>query len=366
MNTDHTQSSVDVEVVDTQAPSLDVLVRWGASVLHVAHLAPPRTFHVGVAPHECDCVLPASLLGASRVPLVVVDRRGSVWLVVLPGATGTIAVPGQPEAALAPGGDDAAPGAYRVRLPPGSSATLTLGGVVVQVVNGRESRLAVGGYPHDARSWLVGAASIVLHAGLLVAAAAAMPALRDTQAGEDGEVQDHRFLIAHSPNAEREEAEPPAVEEAERDPDDRQRVDSRCGEIRGGSMGKRTASATNRRFGVEGRVDNPDPHVARDPYARAPWPESWLGLPHASGGDGNGPVAVWGRDDSWGNDPLGARGHMWGADVGDAFGSSGVGSGLTRLCETCGGRGMGARPRLHTLAAGDTGTEKTGLLVAAR
>ena len=59
---------------------------------------------------------------------------------------------------------------------------------------------------------------------------------------------------------------------------------------------------------------------------------------------------------------------MWGEELADAFGSPGTGSGWRLLCETCGGHGSGARLRLHTLPAGNTGTEKiaSSLLVAVR
>jgi hypothetical protein len=375
MDTPHAQSSaVEVDVADTDASSLDVLVRWGTSVLHVAHLTPPRTFHLGVAPHDCDCVLPASLLGASRVPLVVVDRRGAAWLVILPGATGTLALRGEPEAPLesphAPGvgRGDAALGAYRVRLPPGSKGTLTLGGVIIEVGLGQESRLVVGGYRYETRSWLVWAAVIALHVGLFCAAKAAMPPLGETGASE-GETQDQRFFIAiDGPDADGDEVEPRADEEADHHPDEQARVSSKCSETHGGSMGKPIAKDGDHRYGVRGPADNADPHVARDPYPHGTWPESMIGLPEPYwGGDGEGPVAPWGRDDALGTDAKSARGHMWGEDLAEAFGSPGAGIGLRRLCETCGSVGMGARARLHTLPAGDTGTETAaGLLVAAR
>src|SRR6187549_3194941 len=58
-----------------------------------------------------------------------------------------------------------------------------------------------------------------------------------------------------------------------------------------------------------------------------------------AGGDPNAPTAPWGRDDSLGNDPLSARGNMWGDAIGEAFGSGGLG--LSGVGEGGGGRGEG-------------------------
>ncbi|MBW2527455.1 MAG: hypothetical protein JRI23_24955, partial [Deltaproteobacteria bacterium] len=51
----------------------------------------------------------------------------------------------------------------------------------------------------------------------------------------------------------------------------------------------------------------------------------------------DGSTAPWGRDDSLGNDPLAARGNMWGDQIGDAFGAGGLG--LAGAGEGGGGRG---------------------------
>lgn len=58
-----------------------------------------------------------------------------------------------------------------------------------------------------------------------------------------------------------------------------------------------------------------------------------------AGGDPNAPTAPWGREDSLGNDPLSARGNMWGDAIGDAFGAGGLG--LSGVGEGGGGRGEG-------------------------
>jgi hypothetical protein len=68
-------------------------------------------------------------------------------------------------------------------------------------------------------------------------------------------------------------------------------------------------------------------------------PFGMIGLLNSgAGGDPNAPTAPWGKDDSLGNDPLSAKGNMWGSDVGESFGAGGLG--LTGIGGG-GGRGEG-------------------------
>ncbi|MEP7122785.1 MAG: AgmX/PglI C-terminal domain-containing protein [Byssovorax sp.] len=56
-----------------------------------------------------------------------------------------------------------------------------------------------------------------------------------------------------------------------------------------------------------------------------------------AGGDPSAPTAPWGKDDS--DDPLAARGNMWGDAVGDSFGAGGLG--LSGVSPSAGGTGVG-------------------------
>jgi len=355
---------VEVELVDTRAPSVEILILWGASVLHVAHLAPPRSFHVG-DDRRCDCLLPSALLGTRRAPVVLVDRRGAVWLLLLPRATGSIELAGQPAASLRASLDqgsaqrhDEIEGAYRVPLPPGSKATIEIGGFVIQVANGYTSRLNIGSLPHaqprGARRSL--GASLALHAGLFLAAALGAAPLHEAPADMVLKEQPYvlqQYLITA---AEPEEDDWHAEQVAERAPDGEERSDSRCGELRGGSMGKPTAAQASRRYGIQGPTDNPDPHLARASYTYASVQLSWTGPPQSDVVDnGDTPVVPWGREDALGNDRMSARGRMWGDDYGETFGSPGAGLGRHRLCETCGDTGAGVALGLGTSAGGAPG-----------
>src|SRR6185503_11870769 len=88
---------VPADECELSASSIEVVIRWGASVLHVAHLTPPRPFYVGEAQgkgQKCDFFLPEEKLGARRIPLLGAGRDGNVRLVIPAGATGSITLPG--------------------------------------------------------------------------------------------------------------------------------------------------------------------------------------------------------------------------------------------------------------------------------
>jgi hypothetical protein len=82
-----------------------------------------------------------------------------------------------------------------------------------------------------------------------------------------------------------------------------------------------------------------DPKLARLEALRQAQSVGMIGLLNAgAGGDPNAPTAPWGHDDSLGNDPLSARGNMWGDDIGDA---SVGGLGMRGSGPGGGGRGEG-------------------------
>src|SRR4051794_918423 len=65
--------SVSAEECETDAASVEIVIRWGASTLNVAHLTPPRSYFVGEEGEKAapvDFCLPAAKLGTSRLPVV--------------------------------------------------------------------------------------------------------------------------------------------------------------------------------------------------------------------------------------------------------------------------------------------------------
>ncbi len=64
----------------TSAHALDIVVRWGDWVLAARELSPPRPFFLGE--QNVDVVVPREVLGARRLPVVLVRWDGKVQLVV--------------------------------------------------------------------------------------------------------------------------------------------------------------------------------------------------------------------------------------------------------------------------------------------
>jgi tetratricopeptide (TPR) repeat protein len=69
-----------------------------------------------------------------------------------------------------------------------------------------------------------------------------------------------------------------------------------------------------------------DQHMARQQALRDAAEFGMIGMLNTgAGGDPNAPTAPWGRDDSLGADALSARGNQWGGEIGESFGSGGLG-----------------------------------------
>ncbi|MBK9260483.1 MAG: hypothetical protein IPM54_11710 [Polyangiaceae bacterium] len=135
-----------------------------------------------------------------------------------------------------------------------------------------------------------------------------------------------------------EEEDKPVEEVAEANADNKEGGTGTRAKGEEGSMGNPNARSGNR-FGVQGPSDG-DSHAARQAALRDAAEFGMIGLMNTgAGGDPNAPAAPWGRDDSIGNDPLSARGSMWGDTIGDSFGSGGLG--MSGVGEGGGGRGDG-------------------------
>ncbi len=345
------KSGPDVSPDEVELPhvqSVEVMVLWGANVLHVSHLTPPRNFYVGEElgrNFACDFFIPSEKLGTTRMPVVTGDRA-SVALVIPPGATGWVELPGQPRMSL----DDVRPraqpsaevsGGHQISLPGNAKARVEIGDFAFQVaaVNaGRPLKHGIGA----GWDWTVAmyfGLSFLAHAGLVGAMAFFVPPLGLTD-DEDLD-KDALFLMQQYLKAaaerENEEKDPEVVQE---NSDNKEGGTGTRAKGEEGSMGNPTTKATNKRYAVQGPKDNPDPHIARQAALREAMEFGMIGLLNTgAAGDPNAPTAPWGRDTSLGTDDISARGNMWGDEIGDAFGAGGLG--LSGIGEGGGGRGEG-------------------------
>jgi hypothetical protein len=318
-------------------------------VLHVAHLTPPRSFYVGEEQGKnftCDYFIPSEKLGTTRAPVVLADH-GSVSLVLPARATGTIEVPGQPKMTVqqAIEGGRTQPcselsGAQQMPLPSGSKAKIEVGGITFQVAAVHAGRVVAGHFQLDTQGLLFTGLSAAVHLGLLAAFAFFMPDLGGTAA--DDVSADQQYLISQylQAAAEKEMEEKPTEQVAENNADNKEGGTGTRAKGEEGSMGNPNSKAQGNRYGVQGPKDNADPHIARQAALRDAAEFGMIGLLNSgAGGDPNAPTAPWGRDDSLGNDPLSARGNMWGNEIGESFGAGGLG--LSGIGEGGGGRGEG-------------------------
>lgn len=333
--------SVAAEEVETVAEALMITVRWGDDVLDVQQLAPPRSFALG---DGGDFVVPEELLGASRAPLVV-QRGAASWVVVPSGASLALAhdgAAGDLETARAEGRAEpstALAGATEVLLRAGERAVVTLAAsaIAVEIASERAGRKI----PVPVFAALAGSAlgyvglSLLLHSGALGSVAFFMPSL----AAEDSEALDRdkllfmRHMLDQSAERERELTQDDGAQGDANDASGGESGARHSGEE--GAAGKPTETATGRRMAIRGEADKPK--LGRAEELQAAREFGMIGI-LAQGAPQNGPTTKWG-DEAVGRDDRSAVGNMWGADIGDAFGTGlglhGPGEGGGGTCDGC-------------------------------
>lgn len=347
------KSGPDVNPDEVEVPHLaavEVMVMWDTNVLHVSHLSPPRSFFVGEETQvACDYFVPSEALGTTRAP-VVVARGGSVALIIFPRATGAVEIAGQGKTTFQEliSSGRARPsselsGAHELDLPANAKARMELeGGLVFQVssVNaGKKPPVGIFAGSDPAAFLFVGLSSL-LHIGIVASLAFFMPKMNldDSEAID----RDQILLMQKMLNAaaEREQEEKPTEQVAENTADNKEGGTGTRAKGEEGSMGNPNTKETGHKFGVQGPADNADPHIARQAALKEAAEFGMIGLLNVgAGGDPNAPTAPWGREESSGNDPMSARGNMWGDSIGDSFGAGGLG--LSGVGEGGGGRGEG-------------------------
>ncbi len=335
--------------VEGHSAAVEVLVKWDQNTLHVSHESPPKTFFVGEEP-GCDYFVPNEVLGTTRAP-VVVARGVTVALVMLPRSSGTVAIPGQGTVTFQdliqtgrarPSSEMS--GAHEFELPTNAKATMDLDGsglvFEVSAVNAGKAPPVGAFSSFEPAAYLFIGLSFLLHIGIVASMAFFMPPM----SGDDSEAIDRDQLMLMrkmlDAAAERELEEQKTEEVADNNADQKEGGTGTRAKGEEGSMGNPNTNAVNKRYGVQGPQDNPDPHIARQAALKEAQEFGMIGLINVgAGGDPNAPTAPWGREESLGNDPLSARGNMWGDAIGDAFGAGGLG--LSGVGEGGGGRGEG-------------------------
>jgi hypothetical protein len=342
------RSGPDVDAAEVElagVSAVEIVVRWGSSVLCVAHLNPPRDFYVGEQLHAsepCDCVLPASVVGARRLPLLL--RSGGEPLLVIPSAAAGFFRSASGEiCSLEVLRERATPflevdGGCTVPLPIGARAWLQIGGCVFHVsgvVAGKPARRGL--FTSDWTSAPYFGLSLALHAGLVGVLAFLTPSLGLA----DEEQLDRERLYAMQQyldsSSERERQQNPGVRREESNTQDGGTGAPAPGSE--GNMGKPMATAVNKRYAIAGPKNNPDPHLSRREMIREATEFGLIGLLQSAAEGSLAPTAPWGRDTALGDDEISARGNMWGEGLGEAIGGGALG--LLGLGEGSGESGLG-------------------------
>ncbi|MRG94847.1 AgmX/PglI C-terminal domain-containing protein [Polyangium spumosum] len=341
---------VPSEECERAEEAIEIMILWGDSILHVAHLSPARPFHVGE--ENADFVIPSATLGASRLPVVLVGADGKARVVVPASAKGSIETEGKrapvdatnaaPCAALA--------GSVEIALSLGQMVKVAIGDLTIQVASvkaGRKVKGPVVATQGKGLSWH--GVSLAVHAGLLAAAAFFLPPLGVDE--QDGISAEDKYFIQHAldVSAEREQEKketPELVETDAQSPGGSSGARARDSE---GKTGSTTSRNTDGRLAFSGPRDNTDPQIARHAALDEARNFGMIGMLNVMNG-GSPVTASWGGETSLGSDPRDAVGNLWGTTLDDAAGAGGLG--LTGLDQGGGGKGEGIGiDRIGTIGA---------------
>jgi hypothetical protein len=326
---------------ELSAPSIELMILWGASVVHVAHLTPPRSFYVGE--HGCDFALPAHALGAARIPVILVDKGGAVRVVLPAGAGGTVTSAGdvlRVRDAVASG--KATPsaeleGASEIELTPGARAEIEIAGLTFRIELGRAVKAVAPRAPINTQSLAFQGLSTLLHASVLAAAAYFVPPL--SFADEGSITPEQRYMIQQAldgtASPETAKTDAPVVADASRDSGPGASGEKAKGDA--GKLGSMTSASKSGRFGIAHNAESPTPEIARAAAIADAGSFGMIGILTTLDGHLNAPTAPWGGLTSSGSDAENALGNLWGPDLGEAAGANGLT--LSGVGESGGGKG---------------------------
>lgn len=352
--------AISAEECERDIEAIEIVARWGTSVLAVSHLTPPRSFFIGEGEQKgdaCDFFMPEEKLGVRRAPLLVKEASGSVRLVIPANATGSVTLAGARPMSLATlrASASAIPstalaGACEVVLARGVKAEIEIAGITFAVAAVNAGRAVAGSLRLDGQSLPFQGLSLLIHAGLLAATALFMPKL--AMAEEEGISEEQRYMLA-TQLAAIAEREPEKTDLAETKPDS-PAAGGTGSQAMGaaGKMGATTSAKQNGRWGQEGPKDNADVRLSRAEALRQAQDFGILGLLRSDAGSVGAPVVAWGREDPLGSDPKSALGNMWGQTIDEAGGAGGLA--LTGVGEGGGGmfEGIGLGRGVDTIGHG--------------
>lgn len=317
------------ECENVAAHAVEITVLWGTSILHVAHLSPVRSYSVGES--ACDYTMPGEKLGATKLEIVSVVA-GEPQVTIPAGTTARVTKSSGTERAMV---------GTAIPLALGTRVELEFGDLRIQVSGvhpGKRTKRAYFAKSDSAAAGYFGLSASIAAAfcGAMAFFVPAMGLTDDESVDNERKVLIQQYLAA---NAERNrELEQKTEEAGQNEQGTGERAEAAKGDS--GAMGKPSAKLANKRAGVAGPKDNLDPHMARERALSDAKTFGMIGLLNSiNGGDPNAPTSPFGRDSSSGTDDKSAEGNMWGDEIGESWGSNGLG--LTGIGEGAGGKGEG-------------------------
>jgi len=298
-----------------EATVLEVIGRWGSTVLFATHLSSARNFVIGestdVSP--VDFELQASELGAGRCDLIEV-RNGVAH----------VTVPASARARVKHASDSrfSETDARSIALLTDTAVEVELGPLTFCVANVVAGVLTPRAGLKSAEGSVLAAfgASFGVAAALLAAVAFWMPALGaddDAELDRDRLVMMQQYLSAQAERSREETAN--NAESGQKDSQPGAPAAAAAG--RAGVMGKPNLANMNRRAAATGDAPNPQlAHAAAVEAARSFGMIELLGTLSSAGSSGS-PFL---RDPTLGGDTMDADGNLWGDTIGDSGGSGGL------------------------------------------
>ncbi|HXS16100.1 MAG TPA: hypothetical protein VN764_02870, partial [Polyangiaceae bacterium] len=321
-------TSFVTEQGDAPTLTLEVIVRWGHSVLRVAHVDPERGFSLGqpqLRGEQVDFPVSPQLLGCQQLQLLTLDASAG-YCAVLPRQSSACLLrdgarlTGDSLHALTRSG---APGGVLLPMTRGDRLHLQLPGLELDLSLVAQSTPL----PHslldaiDKEIPLYFGASAATFLSLLGALAFFAPPLGlvdENQLDQERLLMISQYLDAASEREQEQTAQPVASSGSDGGAAGKQAPGDE------GAAGKVDGPRAQKQAAVRGPRDNPELKLNRQQLLSEAREAGMIGLLHADlGASFNHPV--FGRDQTLGNADLTAQGAMWGDELGESSGVGGLG-----------------------------------------
>jgi TonB family protein len=332
---------VDLDrIEDKDAFVIEVMPVWKNTVFNVTHLGPRRrSFSIGEET-ACDFWIPAEKLGG-RSRVVVVDDGGSLYL--SPFFTGgEIMLEGGSRKELA---DIRALSGDRFQVPEGARCRLQAGEISLHVNSVPRPRKPKWPLTFDWMMQSITGASFGFHILLLLLVFFFAP---DSKVISADNLSDFNNKFAKYLLQPRERLPDEQLPEWMKKKEDTKTDEGDAGKRHkgeAGKMGDPEARKTDKRYGIKGPAENPDPHMARDQQKDMAGKAGIISVLQQSL---NMPTSPFGRETASGKDAENALGSLIGIDIGQNWGLGGFAMYGT-------GRGGGGDGE-GTIGVGDLGT----------